>query len=283
MKRLILLLLLVLLPACAMAQQRVVSLYGSFSEAWLQSGGELVGVTDDAASERGLELPDAQIIGTTKAPNLELVMALEPDWVILSADIAQQMSAMEVLKGAGIACDAFRVDTWQDYAHMMDVFTQKTGRREVYDQLIPPMETAICGIMEKAAQQEAPKVLLLRAYSSGAKAKGADNLAGAMIRDLGCVNIADQQPSLLEELSLEAIVMEDPDWILITIMGGDEAAALQALQEGLGSNPAFQALTAVQEGRMRVLPKDLFHYKPNARWAESYQYLFDMMFEADAR
>ena len=280
MKKFFLLLIALLLPMNALAE-RVVSLYGSFSEAWLQAGGSLVGVTDDAVNEHGLNLPDAQIIGTNKAPNLELVMALEPDWVILSADIAAQGPAMQVLQDAGIACTAFRVDTWQDYAAMMDVFTQKTGRRDLYEAIIPPMEQEIAQIIENAREKESPKALLLRAYSGGAKAKGADNLAGAMLRDLGCVNVVDLHPSLLEDLSLEAIVMEDPDWILVSVMGGDEEAALHALNESLGQNPAYQALTAVQEGRVQVLPRELFHYKPNARWAESYGYLYEMLFEAE--
>ncbi|MDD6041852.1 MAG: ABC transporter substrate-binding protein [Clostridia bacterium] len=281
MRKWIVLVLLLLAPSLAAAQapERVISLYGSFSEAWVQAGGTLVGVTDDAIQERGLDLPDAQIIGTTKAPNLECIIALEPDWVILSADIAQQVSAMQVLQDAGIACTAFRVDTWQDYAAMMDVFTQQTGRRDLYEQIVVPMERSIRQTVEKAASQEGPTVLLLRAYSGGAKAKGTDNLAGVMLQDLGCVNLVDLHPSLLEELSLEAIVTEDPDWILVSIMGGDEQAALAALEETLGANPAFRSLRAVQEGRMQVLPKELFHYKPNARWAESYEYLYEMLFQ----
>lgn len=277
MKKLILFLLALLLPLTAFAE-KVVSLYGSFSEAWLQAGGTLIGVTDDAVKERGLDVPDAQIIGTNKAPNLELILSLEPDWVILSADIAAQGPAMQVLQGAGIPCTAYRVDTWQDYAAMMDDFTQKTGRRDLFEQIIPPMEQEISRIIEAAKDEESPKVLLLRAYSSGAKAKGADHLAGVMLQDLGCTNLVDLHPSLLEELSLEAIVMEDPDWILVSVMGGDEEAALNALNETLGQNPAFQMLTAVREGRMQVLPRDLFHYKPNARWAESYGFLYEMLF-----
>ena len=277
MKKLILFLLALLLPLTAFAE-KVVSLYGSFSEAWLQAGGTLIGVTDDAVKERGLDVPDAQIIGTNKAPNLELILSLEPDWVILSADIAAQGPAMQVLQGAGIPCTAYRVDTWQDYAAMMDDFTQKTGRRDLFEQIIPPMEQEISRIIEAAKDEESPKVLLLRAYSSGAKAKGADHLAGVMLQDLGCTNLVDLHPSLLEELSLEAIVMEDPDWILVSVMGGDEEAALNALNETLGQNPAFQMLTAGREGRMQVLPRDLFHYKPNARWAESYGFLYEMLF-----
>ena len=225
-------------------------------------------------------LGTAQIIGTTKEPNLELVLALDPDLVILSMDIAAQVSAAEVLEAAGVPCAAFRVDTWQDYARMMDVFTALTGRRDLYEAIIPPMEAAIGETIASAQAQNAPTVLLLRAYSTGVKAKADDNLAGAMLEDLGCVNIAARQPSLLEELTLEAIVVEDPDCIFISVMGGDEEAALGVVEETLGQNPAWQGLTAVREGRVYVLPRDLFHYKPNARWAESYAYLYELLFEA---
>ena len=260
--------------------RRVVSLYGSYAEAWAQAGGTLVGATEDAVSERGMDLGEAQIIGTTKAPNLERILALDPDLVLLSLDIAAQVSAAEVLEVAGVPCAAFRVDTWQDYARMMDVFTALTGRRDLYEAIVPPMEAAIAQTIASAQAQNAPTVLLLRAYSTGVKAKADDNLAGAMLEDLGCVNIAARQPSLLEELTLEAIVVEDPDCIFISVMGGDEEAALGVVEETLGQNPAWQGLTAVQEGRVYVLPRDLFHYKPNARWAESYAYLYELLFEA---
>ena len=264
----------------ATAPQRVVSLYGSYAEAWAQAGGTLVGATEDAVSERGMDLGTAQIIGTTKAPNLERILALDPDLVILSLDIAAQVSAAEVLEAAGVPCAAFRVDTWQDYARMMDVFTALTGRRDLYEAIIPPMQAAIGETIASAQAQNAPTVLLLRAYSTGVKAKADDNLAGAMLEDLGCVNIAAREPSLLEELTLEAIVVEDPDCIFISVMGGDEEAALAVVEETLGQNPAWQGLTAVKEGRVYVLPRDLFHYKPNARWAESYAYLYELLFEA---
>jgi iron complex transport system substrate-binding protein len=42
----------------------------------------------------------------------------------------------------------------------------------------------------------------------------------------------------------------------------------QMLQE-----PEWQALTAVQNGSYTFLPKENFHYKPNAAWAKSYALL----------
>ena len=264
-------------PLDGQSPQRVVCLYGSYAEAWTLAGGTLVGVTDDAITERGMAC-DAQIIGTTKTPNLELILSLDPDLVILSADIAAQVAAAQTLSAAGIPCAAFRVDTVQEYAQMMDAFTQMTGRRNLYDAQIPPMLEDIDAIIEQAGAHEAPSVLLLRAYATGVKAKGADNLAGVMLRDLGCHNLAERVPSMLEELTLESIVDADPDCIFISIMGSDEDAALAALDASWGQNPAWQALRAVSAGRVHVLPKALFHYKPNARWGESYAYLYRLLF-----
>ena len=35
----------------------------------------------------------------------------------------------------------------------------------------------------------------------------------------------------------------------------------------------WQALTAVREGRVSLLAKDMFHYKPSARFADCYETL----------
>ena len=55
---------------------RVVAAYGSFAEAWLLAGGELVGVTQDALEERDLGLgKDVVNAGSLKTPSAELILA----------------------------------------------------------------------------------------------------------------------------------------------------------------------------------------------------------------
>ena len=60
-------------------------------------------------------------------------------------------------------------------------------------------------------------------------------------------------------------------------MGADDKA-LAALAEGIASNPAWKDLSAVKNGRYNILPKELFHYKPNAKWAESYEYIAKIIY-----
>ena len=197
----------------ATAPQRVVSLYGSMPRRGRRRAARWSARPRTPSASAAWIWEQRRSSATTKEPNLERILALDPDLVILSLDIAAQVSAAEVLEAAGVPCAAFRVDTWQDYARMMDVFTALTGRRDLYEAIVPPMEAAIGETIASAQAQSAPTVLLLRAYSTGVKAKADDNLAGAMLEDLGCVTIAAREPSLLEELTLEAIVVEDPDCI----------------------------------------------------------------------
>lgn len=258
---------------------RVVAAYGSFAEAWLLAGGELCGVTQDALEQRDLGLPeDIAVVGTVKEPNAEEIIALEPDLVLLASDITAQADIRDVLENAGLACAFFQVDTFADYAFMMEQLCAITGREDLYEENVTQVGQQIEEAQANAALSSTrPNVLLIRAFSTGIKAKTDDELAGAILKDLGAHNIADDHPSMLEDLSLEEVIAADPDYIFVTTMG-DEQKALDYLNGLIQQNPAWSELSAVKEDRYVVLPKDLFHYKPNNRWGESYQYLGEILY-----
>ena len=257
---------------------RVVSLYGSFAETWQLAGGELVGATSDAIQERQLDLGDAAVVGTVKEPNLEEIIAADPDFVILAADIAAQAALHDALVQAQIPHAYYRTDTFQEYLAMLKDFCTMTGRQDLYEKNGQAVQQEIDAVLEAVAGQSAPTALLIRAYSSGAKAKGSDNLAGAILEDLGAENLVSRHGSLLEDLSMEEIIVADPDFILLTTMGASDDAAVAFMAKTFEADPAWQELSAVQNGRYVLLPRDLFHYKPNARWGESYAYLADILY-----
>ncbi len=262
--------------SAAVAQDaRVVSLYGSFAEAWILAGGTLVGATQDAIEERRLNLgDDTLVVGTVKSPDWEKILSLNPDLVILSSDIASQTELTGALTRAGIEWLSFRTDTFAEYKFMMRQFCTLTGRWDLFETNVTDVESRIDAILQRIPQDEAdkPSILLMRAFSTGVKAKKDDNLAGVILKEFGCRNIAEEHPSLLEELSVEQVITDDPDDIFVLTMG-DEGEALAYLQEHVLSHPAWSGLSAIISNRYYVLPKDLFHNKPNNRWDESYEYL----------
>ncbi|MBO5220709.1 MAG: ABC transporter substrate-binding protein [Clostridia bacterium] len=256
---------------------RVVSCYGSFADCWLLSGGSLVGVTDDAVEEGIVAAETVSIVGSVKSIDLERILALAPDYVILSADLAAHRKLEEALISAGVSYGYFRVDTFADYKALMGQFCAVNGREDLYQTHVLDVEVRIQNILNTIPKTSEKQFLLMRVFSTGMKAKGADNLAGQILLEFGLHNIADGNQSLLEDLSVEKVVLSDPEYIFALAMG-EQAAADEFLRQNVENNPAWSGLTAVKDGKYYMLPKELFHYKPNERWDESYEYLAKILY-----
>lgn len=262
--------------------QCVAAIGGSNAETWLLAGGKLDALTEDAYSERGIQPENGvESLGSVKTPDVERMILMGVDFVILNARITEHVALRQTLENAGMTTAYFSVETFEDYLRMLKVCTDITGREDCYQENGLAVREEIDRALEKARGKEGPTVLFIRAYSTGARAKNSDTMTGAMLKDLGCRNIADDDNGLLENLSLEAIIQEDPDFIFVTTQGASTEAAEKTLAESLQSNPAWGELSAVKNGRYILLPKNLFHYKPNNRWGESYAMLAQILYGED--
>ena len=84
--------------------------------------------------------------------------------------------------------------------------------------------------------------------------------------------------SMLENLSLEIIMDQDPDFIFAVVQGSDTAKAEALLDAALLSHPAWASLRAVREGRFHVMDQRLYNVKPNADWGKAYEQLADILY-----
>lgn len=256
--------------------KRVAVLSGSLADAWQLAGGEIAAVTEDAGET--IEITEEMVsLGALKSPSVEKMLSEEIDFAILSATIAEHVKLRSTLEDAGIKTAYFEVETFADYEAMMQIMTDLTGDKESYQKHVAAVRTEIESQLARADGSR-PGVLFLRAYSTGVKAKGSDSMTGGMLKELDCVNIADSDNSLLEDLSMEAIIAADPDYIFVTTMGESKEAALEMVNQLLTAHPAWSGLSAVRQQQYYVLPKELFHQKPNERWAESYRILADYLY-----
>ena len=258
--------------------ERVAALIGSFADVWMLAGGSVCATAEDAWDDFGLALPDAVNIGGAHSPNLELIFSVNPDFVIASASTSSNVEMKETLEAAGIAVAYFDVDNFSDYLAMLDICTDITERKDLYEcnglAIQSQIEDIKQAIEERALPEEQRTVLLLRAHSSSVKAKGSKGtILGEMLADLGCINIADSDTSLLETLSVESIIRQEPYRIFVVTMGDDTEKAIDNLNQMMNENPAWGTLDAVAEGRLHLMERKLFNIKPNADWAESYEKL----------
>lgn len=261
--------------------ETVAVLTSSLADLWRTAGGS-VEITVGETVERGFADETVILVddGAGKTIDLERLIASEPDFVLYSSDLAGQAECAQTLRDAGIPAAGFAVETFEDYLRLLKICTDILETPDAYETHGVQLKEKVDSLISAAQNREdQPDILFVRAGSSAkyTKAKTAENhFVCVMLKELGTYNIAEKAPVLLDGLSTEEILLSDPDFILYTTMG-DESAGISYM-ESLVSDPVWQSMTAVKGGRVFQLPKDLFQYKPNARWDEAYEYLIDLLY-----
>ena len=256
---------------------RVAVLFSSFADIWLSAGGQ-VDITVGESVERGFASSNAVLVdaGAGKTVNTELLIASAPDFVLCSADVEKQVRAASLLNKNGIPAACMRVESFDDYLRVLKICTDITADKAAYQRNGIAVKERIQALLSALPVTDpAPDILFVRVGASAIKAKTAEHhFAAAMLAEIGTHNIADDAPILLDGLNDEVILQKDPTFAFVSIMG-DEASA----KETVANSRVWQSLSAVQEGRCIYLPKELFQYKPNARWDEAYRYLIEILYE----
>jgi len=259
--------------------QKVAPLLGSFAQVWMLAGGTVYATAEDAWDDAHLDLPEsANNLGHIKRLSLELLLEAEPDLILASVNTIQQVEWRDTLEATGIPVAYFDISDFDDFLRLLSICTDITGREDLYEKNGTDIQQQIEAVVQQSKarleDEEAPTVLSMVASASNVYVKNSQgNVLGEMLYKLGCINIADSETLLLENLSLEHILQADPDYIFIVQRGDDEAGMRQHVRQIMSENPAWGQLSAVQNDRVYFMEKNLYNLKPNHRWGEAYEKL----------
>ncbi len=261
--------------------ERVILLQNSLLDLWYLAGGTAIARVSGSMSvpEPALDLPE---VGNTTSPNTELLLAQTPDLVVLNAKYSSHIELEAILTENEIPFfyTGTSINPYENILKSLYVFTRLTGDEEAYQQNVLAIVTQVQTIVDSVEGKPVPDVLVLFGSSKYVKAEMENGLVGEMVRMLGGVNVVKNveiEGEARVDFSLEAILEADPDVILISVSGKVEDVEAR-MAEDIESNEAWNSLRAVQEGRVYYLPKDLYLYKPNARYPEALQGLAEILY-----
>jgi len=264
--------------------QKVAVMFSSYAEIWTLSGGSIALTVGDSIT-RGFAPEGTPLAGESSGMKVdkEAIVAAMPDFVILTADLASQSDARDLLKECGIPAAAFREETIDDYLYMLRIFCDINGTPEIYELHGTAVRDEISMILSTCRKQSF-SYLFVRAGSALSSTKvmtAESHFACGMIDELGGVNIASGTTLFSDGLSLEAIVKADPDRIFVIAMGKEETSF--AFFRSLLETDGWSSLSAVKSGKVVYLSKALYNYKPNQRWAEAYVKLIESLESIDQK
>lgn len=231
--------------------QRVVSLAPSITEFLFAVGAGSQTVGRDEMSNFPEEALNVASIGSTYGDlNTEAILALKPDLVIAAqANTPEQVKALENL---GVTVYYLNNPvTFAELFEQVELFGQLTGHEEEASALAESLSVRVDAVTAATANfVEKPKVFYEIDGTDASKpwTTGAGTFIDTIIAMAGGVNIGGVLSEPYAQISVEEIVLQNPDFILL----GDAAYGVTA--ESVAARPGWADLTAVKSGA--IIPFD---------------------------
>lgn len=264
--------------------EKTVILYNSLLGLWYYMGGESIAKVKGSTNvpEEAMDLTD---LGSYASISLEAVIALEPNLVIISGNTATAVEMAPSLNEMGI--ETMIIDAkhkpYERFEENAYLFAKVLGTEALYSEKTEPIIADVEAMVAKVKEAgEAPRVAPIFATSKSLSLESDIAQVGEIVAHLGGTNIYSEEDLLAEgetriPFSIEALLSQNPEVILISTMGSVEKA--QATVDAMiAENPAWQEVDAVKNGRVHYLDKNLSVYKPNQRYEEAFKMVAELLY-----
>ncbi len=225
--------------------QRVVALGENALDAALSLGVQPVGAL---ASRGGTDVPDylkekagaITLVGTVREPNLEAVLALQPDLILASTELPQaQYDRLSLIAPTVVP----KGGTFQDWRKVVSVYGHALGKGDESKQRIAEIDARVASMRERLSGN--PQVSVIRWNPQGPFIMSSQLFVGQLLDAIGFkpneLSTQTRKPHT-DILSLENLSKADADWIFLATLNADGRKALEEAKQ----QPAFNRLSAVQ-------------------------------------
>jgi len=261
---------------------RVVCLEAYIGDIWNLAGGEFIGITSDY-NNYNLSIDNATVIGSAHSFNSEVVLSLQPDLVLYSSKRSAQVKLAESFTSKyNIPCFDAQYDSLSGYLNVLNNLTKITNKQENYQTYGNDIKNQIDNIINLCPNNNNPKVAFARCNSTKYNILASGNIVTDMLKDLKCINIAPSNATIEADLDVQPseVAAQNPDYIFYTFMGLNNINASRELfQESFLNKEILQSTTAMINNNIIELDPYLYHLKPNDRWAEAYQKLYEKIYQ----
>lgn len=248
--------------------ERIIAMHPHAADAAIVLGVDrkIVGVTDTIRSKtlRFPELSKVTGIGRWTEPDVEAILALNPDLILTYVDYPEPEKLEDHLSGRipVVRMDFYRAEVFRNemvsFGRLLD---EEEGLDEYlawYDEILALVEERTRGIPDEErvrvyAESGSGHSYGRRAFSEGS---GLHDLIVAA----GGVNVAAGHFTGYADVEDEWVLHQNPDVILVwTTKGGYKLIDLEeidSLRDGIRSMPGFERIPAVKDDRVYVVTSD---------------------------
>ena len=260
--------------------ERIVVLAPEFLKLIYDLDGEAVGRMSTSSIPIPEQAEDLPELGTVNQINTEELVALSPDLVIGAPNFHADLEG--IMENSDIPFALLDMRSFDDVKEMATLMGEILGKEELAAEKLQETEDEMQAIEDKLPSGEEPSIVVLNITPRSVSVQRS-NTTALEIGDLLHVNnigkdmeaSPDSQTSA--PYSLETIAEQQPDYILMTIHGSEEAGK-ETITDELEGNPAWSSLKAVQEGNVHIVPSEKYLSNPGLDYADTMQDMAEMVY-----
>lgn len=241
--------------------QRIISLVPSNTEILfaLGLGDKVVGVTEFC--NYPAEVLDKEKVGGFSTPDIEKIIALQPDLILAGSIHAKEV--IPALEERGLTVFALAPENLDGILKDIEVVGKITGKEKEAFKLITQLEERIEAITDKTERlkpQERPSVFFIT-WHDPLKSMGSKSFPHELIEKAGGVNIFQDVEERNFQVEFETVVYCDPQVIIVTVgHAAGEAKAFEWAKE----EPRLKVTEAGKDSRIFPLDTGLTRHGPRA-------------------
>lgn len=264
--------------------ERVVIAFNSILGLWYYSGGSSLTKARGTVNvpDKALNLVD---LGSTRSLSIEAIIALEPELVILAANINNQVAMAPILEEIGI--EVMIIDTsTNSYTRFLEnslLFSKINRTEDQYEERVGSKRKNIDKIISKTRDISVkPRVAVIMVTNKSMKIESPASLTGEVVYLLGGENIIEKHDIKIKgktriAFSIESLLFSNPDIIMFSSMGSIEGCK-KNINKMIADNPVWSEIDAVKNNRVHFLPKEYSVYKPNENYDEAFLHIGSLLY-----
>jgi len=192
------------------------------------------------------------------------VLGARPDLVILYAS-EDNRPAYNRLRAAGIGVVALRIDRIEHFDRATRLLGRLTGNDAAGAQVADSVQRTLARVRD--ATRGLPRLRVFwRIWDAPLITIGRGSFLSQLVEIAGARNVYEDIAAPSQQVTFEDVVRRDPEFVLV----GPEGS------EVLGRDPAWRAVRAVREGRVRIVDTTLVG-RPSVRLGEAAVHLANLL------
>ncbi|MFW6267067.1 MAG: ABC transporter substrate-binding protein [Halanaerobium sp.] len=254
--------------------EKIITLAPSMTEVVYALGLEDKLVAVSSACDYPEEALEKDDVGRIDEPDIEKIVALEPDLVL--AESVTDDESVERLSELGIKIIGFNPESINDTIDMIEDVAYLTSAEEAGDEVTSRMESDYQNLKELVSEKlenNERKRVFYEIWSDPLYTAGEGTFIDSLIHDAGGYNIGRDAEGSWPTYSLESLIDADPEVYVSSAHSTPEGLTLEELRE----RETFREISAFKNDRLYLVDQDLVN-RPSPRIIDGYREFIQAIF-----